>query len=109
MPEFETLLYDETDGVAWVTLNRPDVHNAFNSLMQRELHTLWRALRRHDSVRCIVLTGAGEKAFCTGIDRMEQMGGERSDTTDPDVVEACAAAFEEAWKISIPHHEYTPS
>jgi len=87
IPSFETITYDEgDDGVAVVTLNRPDVHNAFNSLMQRELHTLWRALRRHDDVRCIVLTGAGEKAFCTGIDRMEQMGGEGDDTTDTDVV-----------------------
>jgi enoyl-CoA hydratase/carnithine racemase len=87
IPEFETLLYEEQDdGVAWVTLNRPDVHNAFNSLMQRELHTLWRALRRHDPVKCIVLTGAGDKAFCTGIDRMEQMGDEHDGTTDPDVV-----------------------
>jgi enoyl-CoA hydratase/carnithine racemase len=87
LPEFETIKYDESDdGVATVTLNRPDVHNAFNSLMQRELHTLWRALRRRDEVRCIVLTGAGEKAFCTGIDRMEQMGGEGDETTDADVV-----------------------
>jgi enoyl-CoA hydratase/carnithine racemase len=69
--DFETLLYEERDGVAWVTLNRPDRLNAFNSLMQRELHALWRGLRRHDDVRCVVLTGAGEKAFCTGIDRME--------------------------------------
>ena len=81
-----TLLYEERDGVAWVTLNRPDRLNAFNSLMQRELHALWRGLRRHDDVRCVVLTGAGEKAFCTGIDRMEQMGDEGDDTTDPDVV-----------------------
>src|SRR4051812_45833977 len=54
--------------------------------MQRELHALWRGLRRHDDVRCVVLTGAGEKAFCTGIDRMEQMGDEGDDSTDPDVV-----------------------
>jgi enoyl-CoA hydratase/carnithine racemase len=87
IPNFETITYEEgDDGVAIVTLNRPDVHNAFNSLMQRELHTLWRALRRHDPVRAIVLTGAGEKAFCTGIDRMEQMGGESDDTTDREVV-----------------------
>ena len=72
--DFETLLYDEADGVAWVTLNRPDVHNAFNSIMQAELGELWRGLRRHDDVRCVVLTGAGEKAFCTGIDRTETMG-----------------------------------
>ena len=94
IPEFETIKYDESDdGVATVTLNRPDVHNAFNSLMQRELHTLWRALRRHDPVHCIVLTGAGEKAFCTGIDRMEQMGGGADDTTDPDVVGSGATPF----------------
>jgi enoyl-CoA hydratase/carnithine racemase len=93
-PEFETLQYDEgDDGVAVVTLNRPDVHNAFNSLMQRELHELWRTLRRRDSVRCIVLTGAGAKAFCTGIDRMEQMGGEHTDSTDRDVVGSGATPF----------------
>jgi enoyl-CoA hydratase/carnithine racemase len=86
--DFETLLYEERDGVAWVTLNRPDRLNAFNSLMQRELRDLWRGLRRHDAVRCIVLTGTGEKAFCTGIDRMEQMGGDVDDTTDADVVGA---------------------
>jgi enoyl-CoA hydratase/carnithine racemase len=93
-PEFETLQYEEgDDGVAVVTLNRPDVHNAFNSLMQRELRELWRALRRHDPVRCIVLTGAGPKAFCTGIDRMEQMGGESTDSTDRDVVGSGATPF----------------
>jgi enoyl-CoA hydratase/carnithine racemase len=86
IPEFETITYEEADGVATVTLNRPDVHNAFNSLMQREMKVLWRALRRHDPVRCIVLTGAGEKAFCTGIDRMEQMGGERDNSYDAEVV-----------------------
>jgi enoyl-CoA hydratase/carnithine racemase len=91
--DFETLLYEERDGVAWVTLNRPDRLNAFNSLMQRELHALWRGLRRHDDVRCVVLTGAGEKAFCTGIDRMEQMGDEGDDSTDPDVVGSGSTPF----------------
>ena len=85
-PDYETLLYEEKDGVAWVTMNRPDRLNAFNSLMQRELHDCWRKLRFHDDVNCIVLTGAGDRAFCTGIDRMEQMGGQTDETTDPDVV-----------------------
>jgi enoyl-CoA hydratase/carnithine racemase len=94
IPDFETIDFDEgDDGVAVVTLNRPEVHNAFNSLMQRELFALWRALRRHDPVRCIVLTGAGEKSFCTGIDRMEQMGGERDESTDPDVVGSGSTPF----------------
>jgi len=89
MPDFETLLYEEVDGVAWVTLNRPDVLNAFNLQMQQELRALWRGLRINDDVNCVVLTGAGEKAFCVGIDRQETMGdwdesedvGARSATT----------------------------
>jgi len=92
--DLETITYEEgDDGVAIVTLARPEVHNAFNSLMQRELKAVWRALRRHDSVRCVVLTGAGEKAFCTGIDRMEQMGGETDASTDPDVVGSGSTPF----------------
>src|SRR5207248_1455145 len=67
----ETLLYEETDGVALVTLNRPDVYNAFDAAMMRELSGLWQSLKTNDAVRCIVLTGAGERAFCTGIDRSE--------------------------------------
>ena len=44
--DFETLGYEERDGVAWVTLNRPERLNAFNNTMQRELKSLWRGLRR---------------------------------------------------------------
>ena len=81
IPTFETLGYEESDGVAWVTLDRPEVYNAFNAVMQRELRTLWRALRRHDDVRVVVLTGAGDKAFCTGIDRNEALGDATGDAT----------------------------
>jgi len=69
MADLETLLYDESDGVAWVTLNRPEALNAFDPVMQRELRDLWSMLRTNDDVRCIVLTGAGDRAFCTGLDR----------------------------------------
>ena len=78
MPDYETLLYEEVDGVAWVTMNRPDALNAFNFQMQRELKDVWRSLRRSSDVRCAVLTGAGERAFCVGIDREESMGSWRS-------------------------------
>jgi enoyl-CoA hydratase/carnithine racemase len=71
MSQYETLLYEERNGVAWVTLNRPEVLNAFNAQMQTELHEVWRSLRSNDAVRCVVLTGAGDKAFCAGIDRTE--------------------------------------
>ena len=66
-----TISYEERDHVAWVTLNRPEAHNAFTALMQEECQDLWRSLRTDDRVRVIVLTGAGERAFCVGIDRDE--------------------------------------
>jgi len=84
MADYETLLYEEVDGVAWVTLNRPDVYNAFNIQMQHELRDVWRAMRYNDDVRVAVLTGAGDKAFCTGIDRTETMGDEDRRTQTPD-------------------------
>ncbi len=71
MDTYETLLYEEDDGVAIVTLNRPEVHNAFDLQMQAEMRAMWQSLRRNDDVRAIILTGAGEQAFCTGIDRAE--------------------------------------
>jgi enoyl-CoA hydratase/carnithine racemase len=69
VPSYDTLLYDVTDGVATVTLNRPERMNAFDVVLTRELHGIWRDLRFDDDVRAIVLTGAGDRAFCTGIDR----------------------------------------
>jgi enoyl-CoA hydratase/carnithine racemase len=72
---YETLLYEERGAVAVVTLNRPEVHNAFNRRMQEEMHDMWQGLRRNDDVRAVVLTGAGDQAFCTGIDRSEYMDG----------------------------------
>src|ERR1700730_9916559 len=61
--------------------------------MQPDLRVCWRSLRRHDDARCVVLTGVGDRAFCTGIDRMEQMGGAADDTTDADVVGSGSTPF----------------
>ena len=72
----ETILYEERGAVAWVTLNRPDVLNAFNLKMQDELAATWQDVMRNDDVRCVVLTAAGEKAFCVGLDRGETIGGD---------------------------------
>ena len=93
MADYETLLYEEKDGVAWVTMNRPDVLNAFNARMQHELRDCWRGLRRNDDVRAVVLTGAGEKAFCTGIDRTETMGEEGAEAKGERVVGSGSTPF----------------
>ncbi|MER6731180.1 enoyl-CoA hydratase/isomerase family protein [Streptomyces puniciscabiei] len=60
---------DKDSGVAVVTLDRPHRLNAIDLDMAHELAGVWRALRFDDSVRAVVLTGGGERAFCTGIDR----------------------------------------
>jgi len=70
---YETLRYEEREGVAWITLDRPDVLNAVNTTMQRELKRVWRSLRESDAVGCVVVTGAGERAFTTGRDRSEAL------------------------------------
>lgn len=69
--DLRTLLLEVDDHVATVTLNRPEVHNAFDLRMQDELQAVWQHLRHQESVRAVVLTGAGDKAFCTGMDRSD--------------------------------------
>ncbi|AVP71408.1 enoyl-CoA hydratase/isomerase family protein [Prescottella equi] len=70
--------YREENGVAWVTLQRPDTLNALSSGMRQELRRIWHALRTDDAVRCVVLSGAGDKSFCTGIDRSEILGDDEA-------------------------------
>lgn len=64
---FETLIYDETEGVATITFNRPEVMNATNDVFYRELSGLIGALAANDDVGCVILTGAG-RGFCAGAD-----------------------------------------
>ena len=69
MPDapYATLLHEISDGVATVTLNRPDSLNALNAEMRRELRAAVRAARDDDGTRVLVLTGAG-RGFCAGAD-----------------------------------------
>lgn len=66
---YETIQFEKDAGVGWVTLDRPDRLNAFDDQMCDELQSLWRELRDDRDVRCVVITGSGDKAFCTGLDR----------------------------------------
>ncbi|MEU7257945.1 enoyl-CoA hydratase/isomerase family protein [Streptomyces rimosus] len=61
------------DGVALVTLDRPERHNAIDLETAERLASVWRGFRSDDDVRAVVLTGAGDRAFCTGIDRTVQV------------------------------------
>ncbi|MEM9518712.1 MAG: enoyl-CoA hydratase/isomerase family protein [Actinomycetota bacterium] len=62
---------DEETRVATVTLNRPEAYNALSPTMQDELKATWRAFRADDRVHAVILTAAGDRSFCVGIDRNE--------------------------------------
>ncbi|MCM5571165.1 enoyl-CoA hydratase [Burkholderiaceae bacterium FT117] len=64
---YEAILYDVADGIATVTLNRPDKLNAWTRGMQAEVHDAMHRAAADDAVRAIVLTGAG-RGFCAGAD-----------------------------------------
>jgi enoyl-CoA hydratase len=65
---YENLLYEKRDGIAYITFNRPKVLNALNRKTIEELHQVLVDARDDVSVRVLILTGAGEKAFVAGAD-----------------------------------------
>lgn len=65
---YQHLLIDIADGIATVTINRPDVFNATNDVLHNELTRVWRDLDADPAVRVIVVTGAGDQAFSAGGD-----------------------------------------
>jgi enoyl-CoA hydratase/carnithine racemase len=66
-PTFETIQYAVDDGVATVTLNRPEKLNAFNTQMMKDLIRVFDVTDADDAVRAVIVTGAG-RAFCAGAD-----------------------------------------
>ena len=74
------ILVEEKAGIAWVTLNRPDVRNALSRAVNIELAELAQDLDRSETVRIVVITGAGDKAFCAGADLKERKGVPAAET-----------------------------
>ncbi|MBI1197950.1 MAG: enoyl-CoA hydratase [Phenylobacterium sp.] len=66
-PTFETILYDVADGVATITLNRPDRLNAFTPKMMLDLLAVFDVTDADDAVKAVIVTGAG-RGFCAGAD-----------------------------------------
>lgn len=70
---YEHIVVDVEDGVAILTLNRPEKMNAMNRKLSQELHHAVKQMEADDAVGCIVITGAGERAFSAGGDIKEQL------------------------------------
>jgi enoyl-CoA hydratase len=65
---FENLLYENKSGIAYIAINRPSVRNALNTATMRELKTAFEQAKTDNTVRVVILTGAGDKAFVAGAD-----------------------------------------
>lgn len=65
------IIVDRADGITTITLNRPEVMNAWHAEMRREVSDALQAADRDEAIRAIILTGAGDQAFCAGQDLME--------------------------------------
>ncbi|MFK0292173.1 enoyl-CoA hydratase/isomerase family protein [Streptomyces sp. NPDC090442] len=87
-----------TDGVALVTLDRPARHNALDLATAAELVATWREFRFDDTVRAAVLTGAGGRAFCTGIDRSAEVPQPASPFSLDDPLRTVGPKSNDLWK-----------
>jgi enoyl-CoA hydratase/carnithine racemase len=98
MPE---ILVEETpNGVVWVTLNRPERLNALSRDLNLEIQDIAHSFEQHDTARVVVLTGAGEKAFCAGADLKERKGVPANETGP--YITAIATAIESWGEIKLP-------
>ncbi len=93
MTAFDTLLYEKQDGVAYVTLNRPEAMNAYNIQMRDDLYQILSAIKDDDEVLVVIFKGAGKKAFCAGADLSEFLSA-------PSPVVARQVRFErDVWRL----------
>lgn len=68
MSSYECLRYEERDGVATITLARPEKHNSFSPQQIDEIKDAWNRVRFAEHVGCVILTGEGDRAFTSGYD-----------------------------------------
>ena len=76
MNNFTQILYDVADGVATITLNRPEKMNAFTVTMMQEMCAAFDLIDADDAVRAVIVTGSGDRAFCAGADLTPDGGGQ---------------------------------
>jgi len=71
MGNFEVIIYEKSNEIGYVTLNRPDRLNAYNLQMRDELYQVLEAIKNDPEVKTVIFRGAGERAFCAGADLAE--------------------------------------
>ena len=76
MSSFTQIIYDVADGIATITMHRPEKMNAFTNVMMREMCTAFDLVDADDTVRAVIVTGSGERSFCAGADLTPDSGGD---------------------------------
>jgi enoyl-CoA hydratase/carnithine racemase len=96
---YETILYEVSDDrVATITLNRPEVMNAFDRRMCEEIRQAWRDVKSDPSVHAVVLRAAGDRAFCAGLDVKKAYGQPDDIWNHEDPGELLSPKWQQVWK-----------
>jgi len=96
---FSAILYETSDDhVATITLNRPDVLNAFDRTMCHEMRDAWRMVKDDPSVHTVVLRAAGDRAFCAGLDTKKPYGQPDDVWNHEDPGELLSPKWQQVWK-----------
>jgi enoyl-CoA hydratase/carnithine racemase len=94
------LVEEKPNGVVWVTLNRPEVRNALSRDLNLQLQDIAHSFEQREDARVVVLTGAGDKAFCAGADLKERKGVPAAEAAP--YINAIAGAIESWGEIKLP-------
>jgi enoyl-CoA hydratase/carnithine racemase len=110
----DAVLFDAQDGIAVITLNRPETRNALSREIREGLFAAWDRFERDPALRVAILTGAGDKAFCAGGDLKEMVElklavpprdmfpvpGNNIELTKPTIAAVNGVAFAGGWMIA---------
>jgi enoyl-CoA hydratase/carnithine racemase len=98
-PEFSTIRYETSDDhVATITLNRPEVLNAFDRAMCQEIREAWRLVKDDGGVHAVVVRAEGERAFCAGLDTSKPYGQPNDVWNHEDPGELLSPKWQKVWK-----------
>ncbi|SEG88559.1 Enoyl-CoA hydratase/carnithine racemase [Thermomonospora echinospora] len=96
--DLTTVIYEVSDHVATITLNRPEAMNSFNQAMCDEFSLIWKTVREDDDVHVMVLRAAGDRAFCTGVDVKQGFDRHPNVWTQIDPGELLSPKLNHVWK-----------
>lgn len=96
--DLKTVLFEVSDHVATVTLNRPQAMNSFNQRMLEDFSALWDRVKTDDDVHVVVLRGSGERAFSTGMDVKEGIDRHPNAWSQTDPGEFLSPKLNQVWK-----------